>query len=221
MRRHLLHRVAGTFFPRYSLRLDQINANAALQDWLDQHPMPVFPDRPALHRHVNSLVPDEPVDYLEFGVYEGETMLLWSELNGNPASRFVGFDSFEGLPEDWHPGCKAGRFDVGGKIPEIVDARVSFVKGWFNDTLDPFLATFSPRARLVIHNDSDLYSSSLYLLTKLDKLAVAGTIIIFDELYSALHEFRAMRDYCSAYRRSLVPLGRVDDEHGRVAFLYK
>jgi O-methyltransferase len=87
--------------------------------------------------------------------------------------------------------------------------------------LAPFLSRFKPRSRLVIHNDSDLYSSSLYLLTQLDPFAVAGTVIIFDELYSALHEFRAMNDYLSAYRRKLVPVGRVDDVHGRVGFIFE
>jgi hypothetical protein len=29
----------------------------------------------------------------------------------------------------------------------------------------------------------------------------SGTIIIFDEFYDALHEYRALFDYASAYRR--------------------
>jgi hypothetical protein len=182
------------------------------------NPMPVFADRPALHRHVNDMQPG-PVEYLEFGVYQGESLFMWSGLNGHPESRFVGFDSFEGLPEDWHPGCLAGRFNVDGKIPIITDPRVAFRKGWFNDTLEPFLVDFQPRARLIVHIDCDLYSSTLFVLTKLDALAVPGTVVIFDELFSALHEFRAMRDYCSAFKRTLAPIGRVDDRHGRVAFV--
>jgi len=221
MKRLGKHKLASAILPRYSLRLDQLNHNAALNEWLQANPMAVFADRPALHEHIHKMAPDEPIDYLEFGVFKGDTIRMWSQLNTHPESRFVGFDSFEGLPEDWNPTAKAGLFDVGGIVPQISDSRVSFQKGWFNDTLKPFLAKFEPRSRLVIHNDSDLYSSSLYLLTQLDPIAVPGTVIIFDEIYSALHEFRAMKDYLSAYKRNLKPLGLANDHFGRIAFLYK
>jgi hypothetical protein len=29
-----------------------------------------------------------------------------------------------------------------------------------------------------------------------------GTVIIFDEFYDSLHEYRALTDYCSAYLRA-------------------
>ena len=48
--------------------------------------------------------------YLEFGVFEGETMRWWSQHLDTPGARFVGFDSFEGLPEAWRPGFAAGQF---------------------------------------------------------------------------------------------------------------
>jgi hypothetical protein len=28
-----------------------------------------------------------------------------------------------------------------------------------------------------------------------------GTVVVFDEFSSIMHEFRALEDYCSAYRR--------------------
>jgi len=59
-----------------------------------------------------------------------------------------------------------------------------------------------PASQVVIHNDSDLYSSTLFCLTTLDRLIAAGTIIIFDEFYDALHEYRALCDYCEAFQRS-------------------
>lgn len=58
-------------------------------------------------------------------------------------------------------------------------------------------------------------------MSQLDSLAVPGTVLIFDELYSALHEFRAFRDYTSAFLRTLRPIGRSDDVHGRVAFVFE
>ena len=54
---------------------------------------------------------------------------------------------------------------------------------------------------MVIHNDSDLYSSTLYTLTQLDSIAAGGTVIIFDDFIDARHEFRALMDYAVAYQR--------------------
>jgi len=47
-----------------------------------------------------------------------------------------------------------------------------------------------------------LYSASLYVLTQIYRIAKLGTIIIFDEFPSLLHEFRALDDYCAAYMRN-------------------
>src|SRR5690349_19329637 len=43
----------------------------------------------------------EPVSYLEFGVLKGATLRYWSGLLKHPDSFLHGFDSFEGLPENW------------------------------------------------------------------------------------------------------------------------
>jgi hypothetical protein len=48
--------------------------------------------------------------------------------------------------------------------------------------------------------DADLHSSTIYALTQLDPF-LPGAIVIFDEWANPLHEFRALHDYCSAYRR--------------------
>jgi O-methyltransferase len=61
-----------------------------------------------------------------------------------------------------------GPFSVGGVVPQTNDSRIRFVKGWFKDTLRPFLQGFGRRSRLVIHNDGDLFSSTLFTLVTLD-----------------------------------------------------
>src|SRR5262249_40332260 len=141
------------------------------------------------------------IDYLEFGVYKGESLMKWAALNSKLGSRFHGFDTFTGLPEDWHKFSKTVKeraFDVGGAVPKVADKRISFYKGLFQETLPSFLKDYSGGRSLVIHNDCDLYSASLYVLTQIDQIAKPGTIIIFDEFPSLLHEFRALEDYCAA-----------------------
>jgi len=46
-------------------------------------------------------VPAQDLLLLEFGVWQGESTRFFAGLNRSPSSRFYGFDSFEGLPEDW------------------------------------------------------------------------------------------------------------------------
>ncbi len=142
----------------------------------------------------------QPLDYLEFGVFEGKSLAYWCGLNSNPQSRFFGFDSFQGLPESWN-GAPIGTYSAHGQIPAIEDARVKFVIGWFQDSLPAFLASYRPKNRLIIHNDSDLYTSTLFTLTALNSFITPGTIIIFDEFYDSLNEYRALYEYAASYMR--------------------
>jgi O-methyltransferase len=87
-------------------------------------------------------------------------------------------------------------------VPQTRDSRVRFVAGMFQDTLPGFVARFEPRNRIVVNIDCDLYSSALYCLTKLDPILPTGAILMFDEFGSVLHEFRAVQDYLSSYRRA-------------------
>ena len=141
-----------------------------------------------------------PMDYLEFGCYRGASMRAWLDIDSHPDSRFVGFDSFEGLPEDWHAQAGKGAFDTRGEPPAIDDPRVRFVKGRFQESLRSFLDGFSARAPLLVHLDADLYSSTLFALVTLNP--APGTLLLFDEFGDVLHEFRAFNDYLSAAGRN-------------------
>jgi len=180
---------------------------------------PEFNTREGLYEHLeNTVVRDAPIDYLEFGVGEGPSLITWLNLHRDPNSRFWGFDSFEGLPEDWCHDRPKGTFARGGRPPEISDPRLKFVVGWFQETLPQFLLDFKPQARIIVHNDSDLYSATLFTLTQLDPIAVPGSIIIFDEFYDACHEFRALMDYATAYCRKFKVIAATK-EFGQVAVL--
>lgn len=206
-----LRALSSFFFRKPSRVLAEINANAALLVWCKEHSTAnVFRTYRDFYRHINTEVLDsEPIDFLEFGVYKGTSLFSWAAINNNEKSRFFGFDSFEGLPEDWFHArrtVRKGHFDTSGRVPETSDSRIRFVKGLFQETLPSFLRTFTPHNRLVIHNDSDLYSSTLYCLTQLDPILTPASVLIFDELFSATHEFRALLDYVQAYRRDYTVL---------------
>ncbi len=49
-------------------------------------------------------IADKQVLYLEFGVFHGGSMRQWVKWLKNPKSKLRGFDSFEGIPENWS-GC--------------------------------------------------------------------------------------------------------------------
>lgn len=183
----------------YSVRFqNEVNAFSAK--------CPTFENRFLLHEHIAGQIGDAPVDYLEFGVWQGATILKWLGMNRHPDSRFVGFDSFEGLPEDWVPGQPKGTFSTGGAQPRVDDQRGSFVKGWFQNTLYGFLEDFRPRGQLVIHVDCDLYSSTLFVLSALDRHLTPGTFIIFDDFSSMTHEFAAWLDYRRSFSRNWEPV---------------
>lgn len=208
--------IVGSLFPRLRA-INYLSSFRLLKDFTEKYPCPELHDRIEAHQFVNELFHGEAVTYLEFGVWKGETMKLWCELNQNPASRFYGFDSFEGLPEDWvhfFSTTRAREFSTAGRLPVIKDTRVEFVKGWFLDTVNPFLKSGALRGRknFVIHLDADLYSSTLYVLTKFDFLIESGEnlILIFDEFSGVVHEFRAFIDYLSAYGRKIEPLANVN-----------
>ena len=166
---------------------------------------PQFPHRFKLYEHLNrEVIRNEAVCYLEFGVYEGDSFRKWLELNSHGDSRFFGFDTFEGLPEKWDMGSgtvmEKGTFDTGGRTPQCDDPRAAFVKGVFQATLEPFLASGLPSGRrLVLHMDADLYSSTLFCLARLYPLIVPGTLIIFDELVNSIHEYRALQDWSQSH----------------------
>ncbi len=153
-------------------------------------------DRFALYELVSAeLIKGRSFDYLEFGVFQGESIRKVAELNANPEVRFFGFDSFEGLPQDWQADKKKGTFDVGGALPQVDDPRVGFVKGWFDQTLPPFLMAYQPQAQLWLHIDADLYGSALCVLTYLNRHIRPGTIVVFDEVEDLMHEFKALCDF--------------------------
>lgn len=154
---------------------------------------------------------------LEFGVYSGNTIRQIKEAS-NETDKIYGFDSFEGLPEDWEGTvCNKGFFSTKGQIPDV--PGVNFVKGWFDDTLPKLVNKLGKIS--VLHIDCDLYSSTKTILWTLDKLIVPGTIICFDEwIYTKTngttdsdHEQKCFYDYVSEFNRQYEDIEFADGTH--------
>lgn len=174
-----------------------------------------------LIRKVAAQIADEEVLYLEFGVWKGESITEWSRLLRNSASRLHGFDSFEGLPEEWNHrageafGLEKGHFSTQGNIPKVSDPRIKFYRGWFEETLPGY--TFIESPTLVIFLDADLYSSTIYVLRTLKPHIKVGTIIYFDEFWDPMHEQRALKEFVAETGIELEAIA-ADNGFNHVAF---
>ncbi|MGD1216044.1 MAG: TylF/MycF/NovP-related O-methyltransferase [Terriglobales bacterium] len=116
--------------------------------------------------------------YCEFGVYRGETINFIASL---VSGEVHGFDSFEGLPEDWKQGHEKGTFAL-ASLPEV-QPNVRLHKGWFEDTIPTFREQH-PEPIAFLHLDADLYSSTRTVFELLGDGIVAGTVIAFDEFFN-------------------------------------
>ena len=132
--------------------------------------------------------------YLEFGVFKGTTINFFS----NYVNTIYGFDSFEGLKEDWtgqknHP---KGKFNLNRKLPKL-NKNVIPVVGWVQDTLGSFLDKHKPDINFV-HLDMDTYESTKFVLTKIKPYLTKNCTIAFDELYNypgwEIGEYRALKE---------------------------
>lgn len=132
---------------------------------------------------------------LEFGVAAGDSIRYLAERTLRPVH---GFDSFEGLPEDWPGRHEAkGHYTTDGRLPQV-PANVTLHKGWFDNTLPPFLAGEAAGVAL-LHVDCDLYASTRTVLDLLKPRINPGTVIVFDEYFNFVgwreHEFKAFQEF--------------------------
>jgi len=176
-------------------------------DWCAKHKAAgvLVNDRYDLYAHTANAhrLWEQPIDYLEFGVATGDSLNWWTVHNTHPDSRFYGFDTFTGIPEDWGWFAK-GSYTAEGQLPDIDDPRVQYEIGLFQDTLDDFLRRFSASRQTIIHLDADLYSSTLFVLCSFAPFLKRGDIVIFDEIgsvYGFTQEFRALCNFDSAFGR--------------------
>jgi O-methyltransferase len=149
--------------------------------------------------------------YLEFGVASGSSFFWWMKKNNHPDSVFRGFDTFEGLPENWG-GFKKGAMAF--EQAESNDGRSEFIRGIFQESLHPFIESnkdLLQQKLKVIHLDADLFSSTLFVLSQLYPYLRKGDIIFFDEFNVANHEFLAFKIFTESFYVKLRPVGAVNN----------
>ena len=88
--------------------------------------------------------------FYEFGVWRGISFNYLMQR----FKKGIGFDTFEGLPEDWHNNS-LGTYSSDGNIPKVEGGE--FVAGKFEDTLPEYFSVVRPVAS-IINFDADLYN---------------------------------------------------------------
>ena len=144
---------------------------------------------------------------LEFGVFSGSTI---NHIAAQDKGPIFGFDSFEGLPEDWRPSVPKDSFRTLAVPP--VAANVTLVVGWFDRTLPGFVEQHRENIAF-LHVDCDLYSSTKTVFEFLGDRIVPGTVIVFDEFFNYVgwrnHEFKAFREFIAERGLGCIYFGAV------------
>ncbi len=202
--------LANRFITSEAKQISRARQQVALQqtaEFIERH-LPAVPSYPSpllvLEAGVRAATLEAGL-FLEFGVREAQTLNWIAKLTKR---RVYGFDSFEGLPEDWLSNVRRGAFKVQA-LPEVRE-NVTLVKGLFDDSLPRFLAEHSEPVAFV-HIDSDLYSSAVSVFTHLAPRIVAGTVIAFDEFFNYPGwqggEYRAFMEFVAARKVRYTYLG--------------
>lgn len=138
--------------------------------------------------------------YVEFGVAEGTGARLFGKRLAPHKLSMTGFDSFEGLEEDWtgiQSGRTGGAFSRDGMLPDV-PGNITLIKGWVQDTLPGYLMDTGAAPFAFIHMDMDTYTPTAFALKVVRKRLRKGTVILFDELYGypgwRHHEHKALQE---------------------------
>jgi Methyltransferase domain len=157
-----------------------------------------FAYKETLWAHVIGLCGPEGL-YAEFGVWKGESINFFARLL--KGCTLYGFDSFEGLKDDWPGfGVTRGHFSLDGALP-VVEPNVELIKGLFHETLPAFLEAHDGMFSF-LHIDCDTYDSTRTLFTLLRSRLQVGTIILFDEYFGYRgwrhEEWKAWQEFVAA-----------------------
>lgn len=186
--------------PRYSL-LDELDRRTAQEcaDYVQQHMTRSlqFWRREGLWDHALGKA-DKDGLFSEFGVWSGYSINYFAD---RIEQTIYGFDSFEGLREEWAGWMwPKGSFARDNTLP-AVRPNVKLIKGWFDQSVPQFLAT-TDRTMSFVHVDCDTGEATEELLGVLGSRIRVGTVLVFDEYFGyrgwKSGEYRAWQDFVAA-----------------------
>jgi hypothetical protein len=133
---------------------------------------------------------------LEFGVWRGRSIKYLARIF--PDNTVIGFDSFQGLSENWSGTEKfEGHFSTDGKVPRNLPKNVKIIVGLFSETLPNFLKNFEGDLSLC-HLDADTYTPTKEILELVVTPTRQNLVLIFDEYFGypnwEIHEHRAFQE---------------------------
>lgn len=210
-------RLGGLFLtPRAKVRIQEwlINRYRIPVDWQPREEL-AHQLQKAFERVRAEAGGEPPGDYLEFGVYQGNSLICADSAlraTGLDSVRLFGFDSFEGLPETtedsdiWSRG--QFRSDYEFTIERLREAgvdldRTRLVRGFYEDSLTPELCERENLRRAsVIMLDCDLYTSTVEALAFCRPLIRSFACLFFDDWLStdeSRGQQRALREFQETY----------------------
>lgn len=170
---------------------------------------------PTLKKHPLDVALEQPMKdglIIECGVYKGDSI---TKIANSTKIKVYGFDSFEGLPENWDRSdmkFEKGHFSLGKNLPKVPQ-NVELIQGWFDDTLPQFVENHQDEKIGFLHVDCDLYSSTKTIFDVLGDKLQDGTIIVFDELLNYpnydKNEIKAFYEYLINSKFNVRWLGKV------------
>lgn len=161
---------------------------------------------------LHQLKGDDIGDYLEFGVFNGNSigsMAIVRKQMQLQNMRLFGFDAFEGLPEGseneddgvWKKGFYACSFEQLQQCLQRRDvnpADITWIKGWYNQTLNTETAEkYALNNFGIVFIDCDTYSSSKAVLDFLAPRIQQPVILCFDDWKLNDLDIKGMGEYKS------------------------
>ena len=154
------------------------------------------------------MIKEKPGVIMEFGVWYGNNQILFENLRAihepfNKLRKIVGFDTFDGYPDNSKNEEEAkneflekGIYDVGNDYLDLLKKNIVFhqennilghklnnelIVGCVEDTLEKYLEENNHTVISLVYLDLALYKSTKFVLSKIKPFLIKGSVIIFDE----------------------------------------
>lgn len=184
---------------RWVAMLEERNRRVAAETWsfIDEVGIPLFvlDQFKVIESNSEEILRTEG-HILDLGVYRGGSTRALARIF--PNNVIHGFDSFEGLPDDWSHTLKGDFGDIAGELPDV-PSNVILHKGWFDETLPSWAAENADRQIALMRVDCDIYSSTRIVFGALGGMIGQNTWILFDELIGYHgwrdHELKAFEEF--------------------------